>query len=514
MTDNPVPLRRALLSVYDKTGIVSFASSLVELGYELVSSGGTSAALADAGIAHLTVDALTEFPEMLDGRVKTLHPRVHAAILADRSKSAHMNVIAEHGIAPIDLVVCNLYPFTSKPSIELIDVGGPSMVRGAAKNYAHVGVIVDPARYDSVVAELRAGGALSDATRLSLARDAFAHTAAYDTAIAAWFQALAPSALATDTLPESLSLSLELASVLRYGENPHQRGARYRFAGRSSWWDTAEQLGGKELSYLNVYDADAAWRLVHDIGVDGEPSVAIIKHANPCGAASAGNVAVAYELANACDPVSAFGGIVAINKTVTRALAEKLAPVFTEVVIAPAYDADALEVLLAKKNMRVMRASAPSALPWDLRCVDGGLLLQDVDDVTADLAGDWDVVTTTAPTPEQMRDLRFGWIVCGYVKSNAVVLASGAQAIGVGAGQQSRVDSAQIAVRKAGDRAPGSIGASDAFFPFRDGVDLLIAAGVRAIVQPGGSVRDEEVIAACNEAGIAMVFTGRRHFRH
>lgn len=512
MTDQPSPHRRALLSVYDKTGVVAFAAALVELGFELVSSGGTSKALADAGIAHLTIEALTEFPEMLDGRVKTLHPRVHAGILADRSKSAHMKVIAEHNIAPIDLVVSNLYPFTSDPSIELIDVGGPSMVRAAAKNYAHVGIIVDPARYDSVIAELRANGALSDATRLSLARDAFAHTAAYDTAIAAWFETQVPSS--SDALPESLNLSLELASVLRYGENPHQRGARYRFAGQSSWWDTAEQLGGKELSYLNVYDADAAWRLVHDIGVSGEPSVAIIKHANPCGAASALDIATAYELANACDPVSAFGGIVAINKTVTRALAEKLAPVFTEVVIAPDYDADALELLLAKKNMRVMRATAPSTPRFDLRSVDGGLLLQDVDDVTADLASEWNVVTTVAPTREQLRDLRFGWIVCGHVKSNAVVLAAGAQAIGVGAGQQSRVDSAQIAVRKAGDRAPGSICASDAFFPFRDGVDLLIAAGVRAIVQPGGSVRDDEVIAACNEAGVAMVFTGRRHFRH
>ncbi len=513
MTDKPSPNRRALLSVYDKTGIVSLASSLVELGFELISSGGTSAALADAGLAHITIDALTEFPEMLDGRVKTLHPRVHAGILADRSKSAHMNVIGEHNIKPIDLVVCNLYPFTSNPSIELIDVGGPSMVRGAAKNYAHVGVIVEPARYSAVIAELRANGSLSDATRYGLAREAFAHTAAYDTAIAAWFEAQSP-ADSGEALPEALNLSLELASVLRYGENPHQRGARYRFAGQNSWWDTAEQLGGKDLSYLNVYDADAAWRLVHDIGVEGQPSVAIIKHANPCGAASSVDIATAYELANACDPVSAFGGIVAINQPVTLALAERLSPVFTEVVIAPAYEADALELLLAKKNMRVMRATAPIGAKFDLRTVDGGLLLQDVDDVTADLAAEWEVVTTAAPTAEQMRDLRFGWIVCGHVKSNAVVIASGAQAIGVGAGQQSRVDSAQIAVRKAGDRAPGSVCASDAFFPFRDGVDLLIAAGVRAIVQPGGSVRDDEVIAGCNESGVAMVFTGRRHFRH
>jgi phosphoribosylaminoimidazolecarboxamide formyltransferase / IMP cyclohydrolase len=504
--------RRALLSVYDKTGIVEFASALVSLGFELVSSGGTSAALADAGIAHITIDALTDFPEMLDGRVKTLHPRVHAGILADRSKSTHMNVIAEHSIAPIDLVVCNLYPFTSNPSIELIDVGGPSMVRGAAKNHAHVGVIVDPASYNNVIAELQTHGSLSDATRLGLARDAFAHTAAYDTAIAAWFDALAPAS--TQGLPAELNLSLELASVLRYGENPHQRGARYRFAGHQSWWDTAKQLGGKELSYLNVYDADAAWRLVHDIGIEGRPSVAIIKHANPCGAASATDVATAYELANACDPVSAFGGIVAINQIVTKALAEKLAPVFTEVVIAPAYDADALELLLAKKNMRVMRAVAPSNARFDLRSVDGGLLLQDIDDVTADLADNWQVVTTAIPTPSQLSDLRFGWIVCGHVKSNAVVLASHEQAIGVGAGQQSRVDSAQIAIRKAGERATGAVCASDAFFPFRDGVDLLIAAGVKAIVQPGGSVRDEEVIAACNEAGITMVFTGKRHFRH
>jgi phosphoribosylaminoimidazolecarboxamide formyltransferase / IMP cyclohydrolase len=503
---------RALLSVYDKTGIIEFASALVSLNYELVSSGGTSAALAEAGIAHITIDALTEFPEMLDGRVKTLHPRVHAGILADRSKDAHMAVIAEHDIAPIDLVVCNLYPFTSNPSIELIDVGGPSMVRGAAKNYAHVGVVVDPASYDAIVAELKTKGSLVDTTRLALARDAFAHTAAYDAAIAAWFQAQAPTI--SESLPAALNLSLELASVLRYGENPHQGGARYRFAGQTSWWDSAEQLGGKELSYLNVYDADAAWRLVHDVGFEGKPSVAIIKHANPCGAASASSVAKAYQLANACDPVSAFGGIVAINQTVTKVLAEHLAPVFTEVVIAPDYDADALEVLLAKKNMRVLRAVAPSDMKFDLRSIDGGLLLQDVDDVTADLAEKWQVVTTAVPTPDQMSDLRFGWIVCGHVKSNAIVLARDEQAIGVGAGQQSRVDSAQIAIRKAGERAANAICASDAFFPFRDGVDLLIAAGVKAIVQPGGSVRDDEVIAACDEAGVAMVFTGRRHFRH
>lgn len=510
--------RRALLSVYDKTGVVGLAAALVGLGFELVSSGGTSAALAEAGIAHQSVDELTGFPEMLSGRVKTLHPRLHAGILADRANDEHMATIAEHDIAPIELVVCNLYPFSSNPSIELIDVGGPTMVRGGAKNHASVGVLVDPARYDEVISELTTFGSLSAVTRHSLARDAFAHTAAYDAAIATWFTA---ADVATNTpeesaarLPRSLHFSLNLAAALRYGENPHQRGARYRFATGRSWWDSAEQLGGKELSYLNVYDADAAWRLVHELG--DRPAVAIIKHANPCGVAVASDIATAYQFAHRCDPVSAFGGVVAMNRPVTVDLAEELSPVFTEVVVAPSFDPEALELLLSKKNLRVLRAGVPSRGALDVRSVDGGFLVQDPDDVTADvLACDsWRVVTTAVPSDEQWGDLAFAWAICAHVKSNAIVLAGSGQAFGIGAGQQSRVDAAEIAVRKASNRALGGVCASDAFFPFRDGVDTVAAAGIRAIVQPGGSLRDDEVIAACNELGIAMLFTGRRHFRH
>lgn len=503
--------RRALLSVFDKAGVIDFARALVHLGFELVSSGGTSAALATAEIAHLTVEDVTGFPEMLDGRVKTMHPRLHGGILADRSKPEHLAAIASHDIGLVDLVVCNLYPFRSNPSIELIDIGGPSMIRAAAKNYAHVGVIVDPARYDSVVTELRTDRALTDATRHSLARDAFAHTAAYDAAIATWFD---QPVIERDEFPSSIHLALDRAAVLRYGENPHQGGARYRFDGRTSWWDAAIQHGGKELSYLNVYDTDAAWRLVYDLG--DRPSAAIIKHANPCGAASASDIATAYQLAHRCDPVSAFGGIVAVNRRVDLALAEELSHVFTEVIVAPGYDVDALELLTAKKNLRVMEAPRPVGDRFDIRSVDGGLLVQHVDDVRADIAshGDWQVVTKETPTDAQWRDLLFGWMICAHVKSNAIVIAGYERAVGVGAGQQSRVDAAEIAIRKAGEQAQGAAAASDAFFPFRDGLDLLAAAGVRAVVQPGGSVRDDEVIAAADEHGIAMVFTGRRHFRH
>ena len=367
---------RALLSVYDKTGLLDLAEGLTKLGWELVSSGGTSAALAEAGIAHIQVDAVTGFPEMMDGRLKTLHPKVHGGILADRTKPAHLDAAKEHGIGLIELVVCNLYPFTSKPSVELIDIGGPTMVRSAAKNHASVGVLVDPNDYAPVLAELQTGGQLSEATRVRLAGKAFAHTATYDAAIANWFAdgraatpttapsptAPSPTApsptVAEDGLPVTLHLALEHAQSLRYGENPHQRGARYRFAGGHSWWDDAIQHGGKELSYLNVYDADAAWRIVHELGDD--PAVVVIKHANPCGAAIANDITTAYHLAHQCDPVSAFGGIVAVNRRVPRELAVALSQVFTEVLVAPGYDADALDVLTAKKNLRLLSAGPPS----------------------------------------------------------------------------------------------------------------------------------------------------------
>jgi phosphoribosylaminoimidazolecarboxamide formyltransferase / IMP cyclohydrolase len=503
--------RRALLSVYDKTGLEDFAKGLLDLGYELVSSGGTATALAAAGLAHVSVEDVTGFPEMLSGRVKTLHPLIHGGILADRSQPEHLDDLTRSNIAPIDLVACNLYPFTSKPGIEMIDVGGPTMVRAAAKNHAHVGIVVDPGQYPPVLDEMRANnGSLTDATRRSLARAAFAHTAAYDAAITSWFDAADPA----NVLPASLHLTAERAQVLRYGENPHQQGARYRFAGHTSWWDSAEQLGGKELSYLNVYDTEAAWRLVHDLA--DAPAVAIIKHANPCGAATSGDIASAYRKAHGCDPVSAFGGVVAVNRAVTVAMAEALSPVFTEVVVAPDFEPGAAEVLTAKKNLRVLRATAPLPAVLDLRSVDGGLLAQQVDDLRADALArkGWKVVTSREPSESEWNDLVFAWVICGHVKSNAIVLATDGQAVGIGAGQQSRVDAAKIAVTKADGRGRGGVCASDAFFPFRDGLDVVAAAGVRAVIQPGGSVRDDEVIAAAEEHGIAMVLTGQRHFRH
>lgn len=502
--------RRALLSVYDKSGIVDFARGLAALGFELVSSGGTSKALAEAGVAHLSVEDVTGFPEMLDGRVKTLHPRIHGAILADRSVPEHMSTISEHSIVPIDLVACNLYPFSSDPSIELIDIGGPSMVRSAAKNHEHVAIIVDPAAYAEVLAELQSSGAqLSLETKRKLARTAFAHTSAYDSAIVDWFDREDEVAF-----PETLGFPVVKKDQLRYGENPHQAAARYTLAGQSSWWDSAVQHGGKEMSFLNVYDADAAWRLVHDL--PDRPSVVIVKHANPCGVASARDIATAYKQAHRCDPVSAFGGVVAINRTVNLELAQALAPVFTEVVIAPGYAPDALALLSEKKNLRLLEGPAPQNGRFNVRSIDGGLLVQQPDNVAIEIAQrhGWRVVTERQPTESEWSDLDFAWAVCAHVSSNAIVLANDGQALGVGAGQQSRVDAAEIAVRKADGRASGGVCASDAFFPFRDGLDLVASAGVRAVIQPGGSVRDEEVIAAANEHGISMVFTGHRHFRH
>jgi phosphoribosylaminoimidazolecarboxamide formyltransferase/IMP cyclohydrolase len=394
----------------------------------------------------------------------------------------------------------------------MIDIGGPAMVRAAAKNHAFVGVLVDPSDYDGVVTELHADGRLSDATRRRLARDAFAHTAEYDAAIVTWFDESETVGDAPDVeiLPESIHLALEKAQPLRYGENPHQEGARYRQVGATSWWDSMTQHGGKELSYLNVFDTEAAWRLVHRFD---SPAVVVVKHANPCGVAVGDDIAAAYVAANACDPVSAFGGIVAANRTVTAAMAEPLAAVFTEVVIAPDFEPDALEILLAKKNLRVMSASAPSALPFDLRPVDGGLLVQQPDEV-AGRSDQWRVVTAAQPSDQQWRDMEFAWTVCAAVSSNAIVYAKDAQAFGIGAGQQNRLDSARIAAERADGRASGGACASDAFFPFADGLEAAAAAGVTAVIQPGGSIRDDEVIAAADVRGLTMVFTGQRHFRH
>jgi phosphoribosylaminoimidazolecarboxamide formyltransferase/IMP cyclohydrolase len=503
-------MKRALLSVYDKTGLEAFARGLAGHGFELVSSGGTSRALAEWGIDHLSVESVTGAPEMMDGRVKTLHPKIHGGILADRAKPSHMADLEANGIGPIDLVVCNLYPFRAEPSIEMIDVGGPTMVRAAAKNHAHVGIVVDPSDYGAVLDELRREDELSDETRRRLARAAFAHTAAYDAAIATWFDEGGDGT--PDALPPTIHLALERVDPeLRYGENPHQRGARYRTIGRSGWWDTAVQHGGKELSYLNLYDTEAAWRLVHDLGP--EPCVAIIKHANPCGVGVAADITAAYKLAHECDPRSAFGGIVASNRPIPVSFAEALAPVFTEVVVAPSYEDGALDVLLAKKNMRVLEAAGPEPEPLDLRQISGGFLVQEPH-VFERGRSQWQVVTKTAPTDEQWRDAELAWRIVGHVKSNAIVLVAGGQAVGIGAGQQNRVESVEIASSKAAGRAKGGACASDAFFPFRDNIDAAAAAGVSVIVEPGGSLRDDEVIAAADELGLAMVFTGERHFFH
>ncbi len=504
--DHPVPT--ALLSVYDKSGVVDFARSLRELGWTLVSSGGTAQAIAAAGIDVTDVAELTGVPAILGHRVVTLHPKVHGGILADPTDAGHVADMDEYGITPIDLVVGNLYPFASDPGIELIDIGGPAMVRAAAKNHAHVGVVVEPERYTDIVDELRADGALSESTRRVLARAAFAHTAAYDAAIVTWFDETEPDA--ADALPESIHLALTNVQSLRYGENPHQQGARYRQTGATSWWDSMTQHGGKGLSYLNLYDTEAAWRLVHRFDA---PACVVVKHANPCGVAVADDIASAYRLAHACDPVSAFGGVVAANRTVTNEMAIALGDVFTEVVVAPGFEDDALETFAAKKNLRVIAANAPSPLPFDLKPIDGGLLVQQPDPV-AGRTDDWRVATQLQPTDDQWRDLEFAWAVCAAVTSNAIVYARDLQAFGIGAGQQNRLDSARIAAERAAGRAVGGACASDAFFPFRDGLDAAAAAGVAAVIQPGGSVRDDEVIAAADEHGLVMVFTGQRHFRH
>ena len=501
----------ALLSVYDKTGIVELAAGLHEAGWTIVSSGGTARTVIAAGVPATDLADLTGVPAILDHRVVTLHPKVHGGLLADPTDPAHKADMAEYGIQPIDLVVVNLYPFDSDPSIELIDIGGPAMVRAAAKNHAHVAVVVDPADYVAVLDEVRANGSVSVATRRRLARDAFAAIAAYDAQIATWFD---ESDLSTGDagpdLPQGLHLSLVKQQSLRYGENPHQQGARYLASGRRSWWDDAVQHGGKELSYLNLYDTEAAWRLVHRFDA---AACVIVKHANPCGVALHDDLTEAYVRANACDPVSAFGGIVALNRNVTRDLAEALVPVFTEVVVAPSFDADALQVFAAKGNLRVLSGPQAYGTTLDVRSIDGGLLVQHLDTIDLDRSH-WSVVTTIAPTEAQGDDLAFAWTVCAAVSSNAIVYAKDRQAFGIGAGQQNRLDSARIAAERSAGRAKGGVCASDAFFPFRDGLDAAAAAGIRAIIQPGGSVRDADVIAAADEHGIAMVFTGERHFRH
>ena len=507
---SPVP-KRALLSVHDKTGIADLARGLVEAGWELVSSGGTASVLADEGVPVVEVGEVTGAPEILGGRVKTLHPAIHGGILADRSDPGHLANLEARGIVPIDLVVGNLYPFMSDPGIEFIDIGGPTMVRAAAKNHAHVGVVVDPADYRTVLDEIRAVGSLSDATRRRLARSAFAHTAAYDAAIVAWFDEDPSSDHANDLLKPSLHLALDRVHDLRYGENPHQVGARYRVSGSSGWWDTAVVHGGKAMSYLNLFDTEAAWRLVHRLG--DEPCAVVVKHANPCGAAVGSDIADAYLSAHRCDPVSAFGGVVAVNRPVTPAMAEALSEVFTEVVVAPAYEPDALVLLGERKNLRVLEAGPPGWPELDVRGIDGGLLVQTADDLVAEPSV-WRVVTEREPTGAEWADLEFAWRVVARVSSNAIVLVKNRCAVGIGAGQQNRRDAGRIAAEKAAGRAIDGACASDAFFPFRDGLDAAADAGVTAVVQPGGSLRDDEVVAAADAHGMTMVFTDERHFRH
>ena len=511
---------RALLSVYDKTGLIPFARGLEELGVELIASGQTSAALVEASIAHVDVASITSSPEMLGGRVKTLHPKIHGGILADRSKPEHLADLTANDIEPIDLVVCNLYPFSSDPSIELIDVGGPTMVRAAAKNFAHVGIVVSPDDYDPVLQELKDAGTLSSDTRGQLATKAFAHTAAYDAAIVAWLQDGGPDGsteVADTLLPPTLPLVLERAQDVKYGENPHQRGARYRIVGERTWWDDVEQLSGTALSYLNLFDADAAWRLVHELSSDGGglPAAAIIKHANACGAAVAESMERAFSSALEADPLSAFGGIVAVSSPIDGTLASLIAEgPQADVIIAPAIDDAAVEILKARrKATRLLAAPLPETPRRQLRTIGTSVLVQGADQIE-NLPSSWTVVTSRQPTTQEWEDMTIAWRVCARTTSNAIALARGGKAVGIGAGQQSRVVAAELAVTKAGEEAAGSAGASDAFFPFPDGMEVLIKAGVTAVVQPGGSVRDDEVTKVADEAGITMVHTGERHFRH
>jgi phosphoribosylaminoimidazolecarboxamide formyltransferase/IMP cyclohydrolase len=503
-----VKLERALLSVYDKAGLVEFAGTLHELGVELVSSRSTAAALEAAGLPVTDVADITGVPPILDHRVVTLHPKIHGGLLADPTKASHQDDLAEYGIVPFQLVVSNLYPFRDDPSVDLIDIGGPAMVRASAKNHAFVTVVTAQDQYEPLLDELRAtGGVVSLETRKRLALEAFARTAAYDAAIVEWLQG-------GDPLPERIVLALQrTGEELRYGENPHQRAARYRREGTASWFDTIEQHSGVALSYLNLYDADAAWRLAHDLG---DRSVcAIIKHANPCGVAVAGDLASAYQRALECDERSAFGGIVATNRLIDAETAQRMvAGPQADVVIAPGYAAGVIDALVKKrKNTRLLQAQSPSPPDRDFRQVSGGFLVQDPHHFAAG-RDRWRVVTKIAPSDEQWDDLELAWRLVGHVKSNAIVLVKDGQAVGIGAGQQNRVESGEIAAKKAAGRARGGACASDAFYPFPDGVEAAASAGVATVVQPGGAMRDDDVIARADELGLAMVFTGERHFVH
>lgn len=509
-------MKRALISVSDKTGVVEFAKELTALGYEIVSTGGTSKALQAADVPVIGISDVTGFPEILEGRVKTLHPAVHGGILA-KGTDEHMAVLAEHAIKPIDLVVVNLYPFqatVAKPdvtladAIENIDIGGPTMVRSAAKNHDRVAIVVNPARYESVIAELKEAGELSLTTKRFLALEAFQHTAQYDAAISHYLT----DAFGAEPLAGEIAFGGQKIQELRYGENPHQKAAFYRSGiPASGTVANAKQLNGKELSYNNIVDVDAAWQLVNEFA---QPAAVIVKHTNPCGTAIGATLEEAYARAYAADSVSAFGGIIAVNRVLNKATAEQIVETFMEAVIAPAFDEDAVEVLKTKKNLRLLEVGEKLANNelW-IEKVSGGFLVQERDNHNLKVE-DCKVVTDKVPTEEEMTELVFAWNIVKHVKSNAIVVTKDGQSIGVGAGQMNRVGSAKIAFEQAGEKCNGAVLASDAFFPFRDTIDEAAKAGITAIIQPGGSVRDQESIDACNENGIAMVFTGVRHFKH
>ena len=520
-------LKRALISVSDKTGLLDFAHGLAELGVELVSTGGTAKGLAEAGLTILNISDITHFPEMLDGRVKTLHPAVHGALLADRSKPEHMETIAQHDITPIDLVVVNLYPFaetiakpgvTREEAVENIDIGGPSMIRSAAKNHASVAVVVSPSDYPAILAELQKNdGALSQETRTRLAVQAYAHTAAYDATITNYLAAQEEG----QGFPSLLTLAFTKVQDLRYGENPHQRAAFYREPAATGGIASASKLHGKEMSFNNIYDLNAAYNLVLEFAGTATPAAAIIKHTNPCGAAVADTLAEAFRQAREGDPISAFGGILAVNKTIDAETANLITGknTFFEAIVAPGYEPEAFTILTTKKqwgqNLILLEAAsmtASSAEEYDYKRVSGGLLVQTQDAAT--LTTETESVSERTPTSEEMSDLLFAWKLVKHVKSNAIVLVKDKQLVGVGAGQMNRVQSVRLAVAQAGEKAKGAVLASDAFFPFPDGPEAALQAGVTAIIQPGGSKKDDESIAIADQYGAAMVLTGRRHFRH
>ncbi len=522
------PVRRALVSVYDKAGLEALATGLHAAGVELVSTGSTAARIAAAGVPVTPVEQLTGFPECLDGRVKTLHPRVHAGLLADTRRPEHLEQLDELGVAPFELVVVNLYPFAATVAsgaapdecVEQIDIGGPSMVRAAAKNHPSVAVVTDPARYDDVLVAVGQGG-FTLAERRALAAAAFVHTASYDVAVASWMGSVLAPTDAVDGEPTGfpawVGATWNRSAVLRYGENPHQRAALYTAGHGPAGLAQARQLHGKAMSYNNYVDADAAWRAAHD---HAEPAVAIIKHANPCGIAVGATLADAHAKAHACDPVSAYGGVIAANGVVDRVLAEQIAPIFTEVVVAHGFDDDALEVLTAKKNLRVLVVDAPPSAGVELRPISGGLLMQATDriDAPGDDPTTWTLAAGEPADDATLADLAFAWRSVRAVKSNAILLARDGASVGVGMGQVNRVDSCRLAVDRANaggaSRAQGAVASSDAYFPFPDGLQILLDAGVTAVVQPGGSIRDEEAIAAARAAAVTMYLTGTRHFAH